>query len=146
MFGFFFCTGDFKFPHHTRVSNILDHCWLRTSCDVTSPAHRLKLKLRISMSAEKLSTFSRWMWKQPSSVKLCTYIILHTGTQKSNCRNKKKKWRGTLKCVHKFTCSLFWWERSEHFEGYVAAKDKTLQLPLYNDIKMVINISISTQV
>ena len=30
------------------------------------------------------------MWYQPSGVKLCTYIIGHSHSQTSNCRNKKK--------------------------------------------------------
>ena len=29
------------------------------------------------------------MWKQPSSVKLCTYIILHSEAQTINCRNMR---------------------------------------------------------
>lgn len=40
--------------------------------------------------SEKLSTHSRWMWKQPSSVTLCTYSILHGEAQSLYCRHESK--------------------------------------------------------
>lgn len=49
------------------------------------------LKLDFQSAREELSAFSRQMWKQPSSVKLCTYITRHDEAQMSNCREKKKK-------------------------------------------------------
>lgn len=50
----------------------------QASRDVTYHAQIPKRhKIRFSRSAEKLSTFSRWLWKQPLSVRLCTYISLH---------------------------------------------------------------------
>lgn len=33
----------------------------------------------------------RWTWRQPHSVRLCAYVILHGETQTFNCRNEKRK-------------------------------------------------------
>ena len=63
-----------------RKDDVLVRC-CRSTCPV---------KIRFASSTKKLSTFSRWKWEQPSSVKLCIHIILHSEAQISNCRNKKE--------------------------------------------------------
>lgn len=39
------------------------------------------------VSTEKFPPFGRWMWKQSSNVKLCTYIILQTSKWSNNKQN-----------------------------------------------------------
>ena len=43
-----------------------------------------------SVSSENVLNFEPRMWKQPSSVEICTHILLHSEAQTSNCRNMKK--------------------------------------------------------
>lgn len=63
------CTGGFKFPHHTSGSRMLNHDW----------DHKIThLKLRVHVSTENRP--SRWMWKQPLSVNLCTVMLKHHRT------------------------------------------------------------------
>lgn len=63
----------------------------RTICDVTKHAHRTaSFKKSYSVNTERIYTFSRFTWKQPSSAKLCTCIIQHSEAQTFSLRKKKK--------------------------------------------------------
>lgn len=66
------CTGGSKFLYAEHWSGI----GFQTIHDVINHAHTADppLQTRFSMSMEKLCN----SWKQSSSVKLCTYIILHS--------------------------------------------------------------------
>lgn len=48
------------------------------------------VELTFQVSTEKLSSFSRYMWKQPSRVKLCTHVVLLSEAQTSNKVAKAK--------------------------------------------------------
>ncbi len=67
---------------------------LEARCDVTKSRIRASLKLRFEVNTENLSPFSRWMWKHPSGVKLCTYFILHSEGQTSKWSNNKHSRHG----------------------------------------------------
>ncbi len=48
--------------------------------------HKCRLYVHMSdlrWAQRNFPSFSRWMWKQPSRAKLCTYIILHSEAQTS---------------------------------------------------------------
>lgn len=95
------CIGGFMFPHHT-FSQILDHNWLPTSCDVTKSCWYVKLRLKVS--TEKCSPLSRCKWKQPPCVKFCTSVILHSEAEMEVMAWEAKHfdWRG-LWLQHKMT-------------------------------------------
>ncbi len=57
----------FRFPYHTFASWILDQDWRK-------------------------ETFSRWMSKQPSNVKVCKYIILYSQHSTAGTRRKTHFW------------------------------------------------------
>lgn len=79
------------FPHHTCVSYILNHHCLQPSCDVTkSCSFILVLKSGLTRAQRNFSPFSRRTWKQPPSVKLCTWIILHGEAQTPGWSNSKQ--------------------------------------------------------
>lgn len=81
------CTGG-KFAHHSCASCKLNHNGLPKQhwCHKILRIHAY-LKLRLKVSTEKPSPFSRRTLKEPCSVKLCTRISLHRESQTS-------KWRG----------------------------------------------------
>ncbi len=68
--------------HWTLQVSKLHFCKLHTELQqllvVMSQIILIHVKLRFKVITEKLPPFSRWMWKQPSSVKLCRYIILYS--------------------------------------------------------------------
>ena len=58
--------------------------FLMSQIMLVDPPHKIVFSVRnVTLSIDE-------MWKQPSIIKLCTYIILYSEAQSSSCRNKKK--------------------------------------------------------
>lgn len=65
-------------------------------CDVTNHALRPHLQIRFYIELRDSVHFSWQIWIQPSSVKLCTHIILHCEAGTFSCRSKKHFWHNRL--------------------------------------------------